>query len=55
MLQKVKIQIAVIRVTEVLWPKPTVGKPLGRTLRLKLILINSNINSVSDQYACWRN
>ena len=53
MLQKVKIQIAVIRVTEVLWPKPTVGKPLGRTLRLKLILINRY--SVNNQHASWRN
>ena len=54
MLQKnVKVQIAITQVTEAVWPKPTVVKPLGQTLRLKLILINRY--SVNNQYASWRN
>ena len=33
--------------------KPTVGKPLGRTLRLKLISIDRY--SENNQHASWRN
>ena len=34
--KKVKVQIAIIWVAKVVWPKPTIGKLFGRTLRLKL-------------------
>ena len=51
--KKLKVQIAIIRVTEVVWPKPTVGRPMGQKLRLKLILISRhsviNINMLVEE------
>ena len=49
MLQKVEAKIIIRLVTKVLWPKTTMGKPSGQTLKLKLILVNRY--SVNNQYA----